>query len=319
MLGDDAVAVMRMVTKYASLLCFGLVALASTPCSAVVIRGGDGSGNATAPNDDPGWASVGMVNGGSGVYLGNGWVLTASHLWGSGVTSAYFNGASYSVQPGSEHRLHAPSSAAPVDLEMFRITSAPPGLSDLAVSQTAPAVGATVLGIGNGRNRAASETWWDGNWNQQTGTEAYRGFLNSSGNAKRWGENTVAQRNLPVDDGYGSTFVLKTYFDNNADPSEMQAAQGDSGGGLFYKNGDQWELAGIILAVNGPRTGQPDGTVLCGDATYIADLSRYRDQITAIAAAPGEVPEPSTLAMLGGLGLMWLVWRVRGRTARHRC
>ena len=40
--------------------------------------------NSTTNTSDPGggvpWANVGSVNGGSGTYLGNGWVLTAAHV-----------------------------------------------------------------------------------------------------------------------------------------------------------------------------------------------------------------------------------------------
>ena len=38
------------------------------PARAVIISGGDGSGNITTPNGDQGWSYVGIVNGNSGVY-----------------------------------------------------------------------------------------------------------------------------------------------------------------------------------------------------------------------------------------------------------
>ena len=44
---------------------------------AVIIEAGDGTGNVTAPPDDPGWANLGNRGGTTGVYLGRRWVLTA--------------------------------------------------------------------------------------------------------------------------------------------------------------------------------------------------------------------------------------------------
>ena len=50
-----------------------------------IVAGGDGSQNTTAPADDPGFANIGIRGSGSAVYLGDGWVLTATHV-GAGVT-----------------------------------------------------------------------------------------------------------------------------------------------------------------------------------------------------------------------------------------
>ena len=92
-----------------------------------------------------------------------------------------------------------------------------------------------------------------------------------------------------------------------AGDDEMQAVAGDSGGGLFYKNGTDWELAGILMAV-GTSSGQPDDTAVYGNLTHAADLSRYRDQIVAI------IPEPGTVLLFAG-GLIAVLRRRRRRTA----
>ena len=41
---------------------------------------GDGTGNVTAPPDDPGWDHLGTKGGTTVVYVGNRWVLTAHHV-----------------------------------------------------------------------------------------------------------------------------------------------------------------------------------------------------------------------------------------------
>ena len=46
----------------------------------MIIASGDGTGNTTAPADDPGFANVGNRGGLTGVYLGRRWVLTANHV-----------------------------------------------------------------------------------------------------------------------------------------------------------------------------------------------------------------------------------------------
>lgn len=45
-----------------------------------MISSGDGSGNTTAPVDDPGFGNVGARGNATAVYLGNQWVLTANHV-----------------------------------------------------------------------------------------------------------------------------------------------------------------------------------------------------------------------------------------------
>ena len=79
-----------------------LLLLGANHSAAVIIVTGDGTGNTTAPSDDPGFDNVGSVNGLSGVYLGNGWVLTAGHV-GSG--PMVFGGVTYSPGPGSFQKL----------------------------------------------------------------------------------------------------------------------------------------------------------------------------------------------------------------------
>lgn len=82
---------------------------------AVVIVTGDGSGNTSASNDDPGWNYVGRVGDGSGVYLGkygptnnpSYWVLTASHvslrnLQAGDSHSFHLGDTSYNIKEGSK-------------------------------------------------------------------------------------------------------------------------------------------------------------------------------------------------------------------------
>ena len=72
----------------------------SGSAGAVVIdRVNAGSGNMSAPSDDPGWNNVGAIGVGGGVYIGYGWVLTANHVGsGDGIT---LGGVKYPMLPGT--------------------------------------------------------------------------------------------------------------------------------------------------------------------------------------------------------------------------
>jgi hypothetical protein len=70
---------------------------------------------------------------------------------------------------------------------------------------------------------------------------------------------------------------------------EAQAANGDSGGAVFSINADGTKLAGLIYAI-GPTPGQPAGTALFTNLTFVARLDFYRNQIESIIAAPTSGP-----------------------------
>ncbi|MBN1555988.1 MAG: trypsin-like serine protease [Phycisphaerae bacterium] len=286
-----------------------IVLLTTSPGWAVIIRGGDGSGNTSAPADDPGWANVGLRGAGSAVYLGNGWVLTAAHV-GAGVVN--FGGEDYSALEGSAVRLHDPSNPdALVDLVMFQIDDQPEGLEATRIIAASPSNGTDVVGIGYGRNREEESTWWNSAWQQETGSTVYRGFEYDDGREKRWGENDIDASGFKVNAGYGATYALRMDFDRfgGQGADEFQAADGDSGGGLFAYNGSEWELCGLLMAV-GVYGSQPGDTAVYGNYTYAVDLSRYYDQLTTVMATP----EPASLVLLlSGAGMILF------RRQRRKC
>ncbi len=302
------------------LIFLALAAGVATPSGATLIRGG--SGNTAAPGDDPGWANVGLLSGSSmvasGVYVGGGWVMTAAHVWNGGVTSANFGGSSYGFEAGTWHQLHKPGEPGTgADVGLVRLDGMPSGLADLTVSELSPPDLAEVVGIGYGSDYDPTETWWNSDWEKEVGTPAYRGFELSGGRTKRWGKNhidAVAEEDKDVTIGGYTTHALHMTFDQSggAGDDEMQVVPGDSGGGLFYKNGSDWELTGIIVAMGtyGGNPGQPSDTAVYGNKSYAADLSEYHDQIMVI------IPEPSTLVLLLSLGTGCLVWSVWRRVSR---
>lgn len=273
------------------------------PARALVINQNDAAAyqaTLSPPPDDPGWNNVGALNGASGVYLGNGYVLTASHV-GAGTIS--LNGTGYAYDGQGVTRLTNPATDAPTDLVVFHLAQNP-DLPSLALNSNAslPA-NQPFLFIAQGTDRGATQP---------------DGFNYAAQRNKRWGTNTLlgyfdlSSANYP----FGEVRTTVTDFSaapgvyragNNA-ANEAQVGPGDSGGAVFFKTGDGWQLGGILLA-----KGRADGVTTAtdaafGDYSFSADIATYHDQIVAITA----VPEPSTWAMFG-LGLSALLWIWRRR------
>jgi hypothetical protein len=253
---------------------------------AVIISGGDGIGNTNAPADDPGWANVGHIvvsdtNKLSSVtYLGDKWFITAYHVKHLDKPSAVMlDGAMYSIDSNSWTRI-TNGGGDVADLILFQTTTRPP-VFPLRIRSSRIENSVSVVMAGDGRNRATNLTYWTSGWvvtNAASGV--YSGYVWAARSAMRWGENTVSSRNS-FDDGwyegvwFGVQDGFQTTFNANGGSNECQGATYDSGGGVFYKNSGNWELAGIMLNTSGDF-----GRAVYGDETYMADISYYRVQIT---------------------------------------
>ena len=310
-------------------LVLALVVLGWTPAArAVVVL--SGASNTTAPSGQPYFNNVGVVNGASGIYLGNRWVLTAAHVAGTLPTAATFGGINYSTVSASFQRLHNPGGygfTSLTDLALFRLAS-DPGLPTVSIGTASPSVGADVMMIGRGRDQAASVTYWDVTVNPGTNDDVWtevpsgspgidhEGFKTSVNRTIRWGENDVASNGQVFNYSIGSETVdvisFTTSFDMGAKTHEAQGIAGDSGGAVFVDSGGNWMLSGVMLTVLLYET-QPAYTAMIGNETAMADLSYYRGEILSITS----IPEPgiTMLCLFGGCAL--LVTRRRGSPLLH--
>jgi hypothetical protein len=283
---------------------------AASPVSAVIINSSTGTENTSAPDGDCGWSFTGKVNGCSCVYLGNGWVLTAKHVIApSGTVSigsvALSDGMYYSADPSTLQYL-VTSGTTTADLALFRLQTTPTGFGTLALAGGTYSANTSVTAIGYGFKRAAGTGSWT------VGGTTYTGYAwdEVNGRIMRWGTNTLSSTEYVLDnDGYGLTAFLSTMFDANGGANEMQAAAGDSGGGVFTQIDGKWTLAGIMLTVDTVDSTQ--AAALFDTSTYFADMRYYSSQIREITG----IPEPSTLALLAVGGSACLL--VRRRTARR--
>lgn len=272
-----------------------------------VVNSATVDGTETPPVDDPGFYNVGVMSGGSGVYLGNGWVLTANHISGTDITLA---GVTY-------HSSGTSIKIGEADMRLFRLTALP-ALPSLQITATNLALGADIVMIGAGRQRAESQSvWWQhrehNNWTEVEPDDPTlwwqrTGFKTVNEPATvRWGTNQVS--------GYGSgenegSFFTTFTSGGTATQYEAQGVRQDSGGAAFYKDeSGQWQLAGLMFAV-GQYTDQPGGTdtAMFGNHTYFVDLAQYRDEILAI------IPEPwQTSIVFGASVWVLLFWRRQQR------
>lgn len=289
--------------KLALLRC--AVLLAALPVArGIVITGGTGSENFTAPTGgeggDPGFANVGS----SGVYLGNYggnyWVLTARHVGAGSITLA---GNAYSAVGGSGITV-LNGDTSPTDLLLFRI-SADPGLPTLnLLSGTDPAASSVVRLMGDGLKEDTFTQWGvtingganDDTWTPGGGTDQ-AGYTTTGAAGVRWGDSIVAG-STSYNVGTGDTAAFFMGFTNLAGSSMAQS--GDSGGATFYYSGGTWYLAGILGAIGTFGSGQtpdnqPANTAVFGNVTFAASIPSYYGFITSA------IPEPSTYAALAGL------------------
>lgn len=264
-----------------------------------LVNVGDPTGNTSAPTgtgmqpSDPGFANVGRVNNSTGVYLGNGWVLTANHV-GAGTFTV--GGNSYAFNGVDSHQIGG------ADLRLFKLSTSP-ALSGVQISVTTPLIGSDAVMIGGGRTPQSTTTTWyvDSDvdpwlWDTMDFPEADRteeGYVTTSTRVVRWGTNVISSI---VSDSYGpySTmdFLVTSFSESPAQTAyEAQAVTNDSGGGLFVETVDGWRLAGTMATV-ATFEDQPGGNngahnALFGNLTYSVDLADYADEINSI------IPEPA--------------------------
>jgi hypothetical protein len=204
-----------------------------------------------------GWDYVGQVNGASGVYLGNGWVLTAGHV---GVHDFSLNGTSYAVISGTAHTFTTTngSTTGTADLSLFQVSN-PPNLAALTLGSTAPGI-----------------------FTSKTVMIGYGG-----GQGESWGYNTVTANNdaISVSGFYSITFVTAYGFPAS---NVSHVVGGDSGGAAFINVNGNWQLAGILEALDN------------NNGSYMVQLSTYYSDITAITA----VPEPAAASGLVALAIL---------------
>ena len=223
-------------------------------------------------NTNTGWDYVGSMNGASGVYLGNGWVLTAGHVGAGDFT---LNGNTYKYDGYSYTNFTASISGTNFasDLNLFRISTT----STTGVTLNLPSL--TIA--------SSSPTIFTNNTRSNQVSQSQVVMIGFSGGSKSWGVNNVTGTNQGVlVNSFGSADFSTSYgalssrfasITNNA-----KLVTGDSGGGGFMYSASQWVLSGINEANDN------------NGSSYMVQLSFYASAISnAITAAPSPSPTPT--------------------------
>ena len=249
---------------------------------AIIFYSAGNNYNTTEPGGGLPWQNVVEVRSnsgitGSGVYLGNRYVLTAAHV---GPTETIrINSTDFSLEPA------APILIGTADMKLLRLQS-DPGLGHVLLNTaSANDLGAArLVGYGVGRSDASL-----------TGTSPVT-WGNDTTAIKRWGENTVdfTSPNQTLI-GYTSN-LLGTQFNTNAGPNEAALTSYDSGSALFRFVGSNWLLVGLgaYVATGGESYANPTG--LSGSRTnddnYFIQISSYASAQDVLGGVV--VPEPGT-------------------------
>jgi hypothetical protein len=246
-----------------TLLCTAFV-VAAPAALAVLLGVGDGLGNTTPPENDPGWDRVGSPADCppqcdySYVYLGKGWVLSYSK---ARITSLRLGTGEKIYEPGSAKGVRLGSRTNPVDLRLFQLVD-PPDLPLLKISLKSPRQGDDVVMIGRGMSRGGPKV-----------DRQMRGWGATPPAVLRWGTNRVSNERIFK---RNHLFALRFNRANSFQKTEFEAhaVKGDLGGPVFVEREEEWELAGVMSSAT--------PSFLGGGLTYVIDLARYREQLLKI-------------------------------------
>jgi hypothetical protein len=269
-------------------LIFLWALLMAFPTRAVEMNGGYDTNAPTSagiPNWNTGWPAgsvsgwdyVGEIGGASGVYVGNGWVLTAGHVGEGTFTLPNGPGAGTYQPSGTPHFITDENGTA--DLCLFQITPTP-NLPPLTIGTNPPVAFLP----------------------PQAGTSvAMFGFGGDAGHLT-WGVDTVTEINELVTPS-GNTYVSDDYFCDNGTVTRNSSSitnsstliSGDSGGANFTYNATTgiWELEGIN-EVTGSYSGV-SGNPYYGNGTFsgMVQLNTYAPQINALVFAQAVADTPT--------------------------
>lgn len=216
-------------------LVTGMIAL---PASAVLfLSTGDPEHNTQAPAGefaDSGWQWQGEWYGFLGTAIAPDFFITARHVGGNIGDIFVYRGIWY-------HTVEAYEDAAS-DLRIWRICGRFPDYA--AIYEGDGEEGAPLVVFGRGTQRGEAVYAPDN-------AAELRGWKYGPVDKRwRWGTNLVTAI-LKLDSEVWAQDFLAADFDRDGGGDEAQLSGGDSGGGVFIRDGAQWKLAGINHAVDG--------------------------------------------------------------------
>lgn len=321
-----------MRRQFASKFLFLLTALAAlcAPAHAVILHA-KSDRNTRPPHAslvNSGWQWQGQFGGFLGTPIARNYFITSGHIGGSLGQSFEFQGTNYTTTAYFDDPA--------TDLRIWKVDGQFPTWAPLFKHDTEVGRSCVIFGRGTQRGdeiivNGQLKGW---QWGPQDGVQS-------------WGRNSIVG---VVDGGPERGDMLYFNFDRVGNSHEGFLSAGDSGGGLFVRQGTVWKLAGINTSVDGPysylpgdttfnaaifdkgglavpgiNNGNPipDGFMDVPAAAYATRISTNLDWINGVlsgkvqpggaADTKGGIPEP-TGALITLIGLGALVLRRRRRT-----
>lgn len=249
---------------------------------AVVVFGPGGADrNASAPTGslvNSGWQWTGQFNAFCGVPVGRSSFLTAAHIGGQVGDRFEWNGRSY--------RTVGFETDAASDLRLWHVSGEFPGTSPIVLQDLR--IGEPVMILGRGAARGTpilAERGDDG--------PILAGWRWGSLDGRlRWGTNAIAQQIDGASIGlYGP--LAGCAFNGGIGNDEACISLGDSGGPLFVRRGQEWQLAGIHFAVEAAFNTSDTGTGENGTLFDYRGLYRRSNSAWELEPVEGTSPVPA--------------------------
>ncbi len=190
--------------------------------------------NTTPPTGalaDSGWQYEGSWRNYLGTAIAPHYFISASHIGGAVGEVFVLNGVSYTTT--------ALFDDPDTDLRIWRVCGAFPAYAPLYTASNE--VGKGIVDVGTGTQRGDPVT--------TAGNKNNGWHWGNNDGVRRWGENVVAKivDFSTITSGLGQ--MLQMNFDANGGANECDLSTGDSGGGVFIKDGQVWKLAGINYGI----------------------------------------------------------------------
>lgn len=211
--------------------------------------------NTTPPSGElaeSGWECQGRWGRFLGTAIAPEYFVTAKHV--GGVVGDVF------LFEDDEHKTIAFFDDPQSDLRICRVQGEFRNFAELYSREEE--LGESIVVFGRGTRRGA-EVRLEG-----SSGDSLKGWLWGAADGRlRWGENQVARISLSTDPErfeetvppvLESDFLIMT-FDAGASASESHLSAGDSGGGVFVRDENDWKLAGVNFAVAGPYNTTNEG------------------------------------------------------------
>lgn len=219
-----------------------LIGCAAESHGVVFYETGDPNHNTTAPNASyagSGWQYEGLFGGFLGTMISPQLFITAQHIGaasGTFVSTSLFNGVAdvtYTIDTSANNSVGFWNITG-TDLRIYKINETFTSYAQLYTGTNE--IGQTLVTMGRGGPRSADVIV----------SSEFKGWeTGGSDGVARWGANTVSTiyPATPAGD------LLAANFDAVNGQQEAFLSSGDSGGGVFIKDGATWKLAGVNYAI----------------------------------------------------------------------